>query len=254
MMLFVAVVKNSGIFEYIAIKSAKMSHGDPWKIMVAFTVITACLSAFLDNVTTVLLVGPMTITIARRLNTNPVPFLIMQILASNIGGTATLIGDPPNIMIGSAAGLNFLDFLGNTGVAVLIILIALVTVMRFIYKPKLFADQAAIQSVMELDEKKAIEDWSLLRKSIVMIVVVVIGFIFHSQLNIETATIALTAAAIMLLIGRQNIEYIISEVEWTTILFFVALFIVVGGMVETGIINQLAEFVIDITQDTHAQE
>ena len=248
MMLFVAVVKNSGIFEYIAIKSAKMSHGDPWKIMVAFTVITACLSAFLDNVTTVLLVGPMTITIARRLNTNPVPFLIMQILASNIGGTATLIGDPPNIMIGSAAGLNFLDFLGNTGVAVLIILIALVTVMRFIYKPKLFADQAAIQSVMELDEKKAIEDWSLLRKSIVMIVVVVIGFIFHSQLNIETATIALTAAAIMLLIGRQNIEYIISEVEWTTILFFVALFIVVGGMVETGIINQLAEFVIDITQ------
>ena len=248
MMLFVAVVKNSGIFEYIAIRSAKFAHGDPWKIMVTYIIITACLSAFLDNVTTVLLVGPMTITIARRLNVNPVPFLITQILASNIGGTATLIGDPPNIMIGSAADLDFMDFLTNTGVAVVFIMIAVVIVMRFVYKPKLFADNEAIQSVMELDEKKAIEDWPLLYKSVIMIVLVVIGFVFHSQLGIESATIALTAAAIMLVIGRQNIEYIISEVEWATILFFVALFIVVGGMVETGVINQLAQFVIDITQ------
>lgn len=247
MMLFVAVVKNSGIFEYIAIKAAKLAHGDPWKIMIAFILITAGLSAFLDNVTTVLLVGPMTITIARMLNVNPVPFLITQILASNIGGTATLIGDPPNIMIGSAAGLDFIDFLANTGVVVLFVIIGLVIVMRFIYKPKLSAGKEAIQSVMELDEKKAIEDWPLLYKSVVMMILVVIGFIFHSQIGIESATIALTAAAIMLLLGRQNIDYIISEVEWTTILFFVSLFIVVGGLVETGLIGQLAEFVINVT-------
>ena len=247
MMLFVAVVKNSGIFEYIAIKAAKLAHGDPWKIMIAFILITAGLSAFLDNVTTVLLVGPMTITIARMLNVNPVPFLITQILASNIGGTATLIGDPPNIMIGSAAGLDFIDFLANTGVVVLFVIIGLVIVMRFIYKPKLSAGKEAIQSVMELDEKKAIEDWPLLYKSVVMMILVVIGFIFHSQIGIESATIALTAAAIMLLLGRQNIDYIISEVEWTTIIFFVSLFIVVGGLVETGLIGQLAEFVINVT-------
>lgn len=247
MMIFVAVVKNSGIFEYIAIKAAKLAHGEPWKIMAAFMVITAFLSAFLDNVTTVLLVGPMTITIARMLQVNPVPFLMTQILASNIGGTATLIGDPPNIMIGSAAGLSFVDFLANTGVVVVIIMAVLVFSMRFVYGSKLHADGSAIKTVMELDENKAIEDRALLHKSIVVMVLVVLGFIFHSQLGIESATVALTAAAIMLMIGRQNVEYIISEVEWTTILFFAALFIVVGGLVETGVIGQLAKIVMDAT-------
>ena len=133
MMLFVAIVKNSGIFEYIAIKAAKLAKGNPWKIMMAFMLITACLSAFLDNVTTVLLVGPMTITIARMLKVNPVPFLMTQILASNVGGTATLIGDPPNIMIGSAAGLDFVDFLTNTGLVVVIIMIVMIVIMKFLY-------------------------------------------------------------------------------------------------------------------------
>ena len=247
MMLFVAVVKNSGMFEYIAIKAAKIAHGDPWKIMVAFILITAALSAFLDNVTTVLLVGPMTITIARILKVNPVPFLITQIIASNIGGTATLIGDPPNIMIGSAAGLDFMDFLCNTGVAVIFILLATVIMMRFIYKSQLSAEREAIEAVMELDENKAIEDRSLLHKSIVMIILVVIGFVFHGQIGLESATISLTAAAVMLLVGRQNIDYIISEVEWSTILFFTMLFVVVGGLVETGLIGQLANFVINTT-------
>lgn len=247
MMLFVAVVKNSGMFEYIAIKAAKLAHGDPWKIMVAFILITAGLSAFLDNVTTVLLVGPMTITIARILEVNPVPFLITQIMASNIGGTATLIGDPPNIMIGSAAGLDFMDFLCNTGLAVFFIIIATVIVMRFIYKPKLFAKKEAIEAVMELDENKAIVDKPLLHKSIIMIILVIIGFVFHGQIGIESATISLTAAAVMLLIGKQNIDYIISEVEWSTILFFTMLFVVVGGLVETGLIGQLASFVMDTT-------
>ena len=248
MMLFVAVVKNAGIFEYIAIKAAKLAHGNPWKIMVAFMVITAVLSAFLDNVTTVLLVGPMTITIARMLKVNPVPFLMTQILASNIGGTATLIGDPPNIMIGSAAGLDFIDFITNTGIVAVFVIAALVLIMKFVYKSKLAADAEAIKSVMELDENKAIEDKALLYKSIVVMILVVVGFMFHSQLGIESATVALTAAAIMLVIGKQNVDYIIGEVEWTTILFFAGLFIVVGGLDETGVIGQLAKLVIDMTK------
>ena len=248
MMLFVAVVKNSGIFEYIAIKAAKLAHGNPWKIMVAFMVITAVLSAIQDNVTTVLLVGPMTITIARMLKVNPVPFLMTQILASNIGGTATLIGDPPNIMIGSAAGLDFIDFITNTGIVAVFVIAALVLIMKFVYKSKLAADAEAIKSVMELDENKAIEDKALLYKSIVVMILVVVGFMFHSQLGIESATVALTAAAIMLVIGKQNVDYIIGEVEWTTILFFAGLFIVVGGLDETGVIGQLAKLVIDMTK------
>ena len=248
MMVFVAIVKNSGVFEYVSIKAAKIAHGDPWKIMVLFMLTTAILSAFLDNVTKVLLVGPMTITIARILKVNPVPFLLTQIFAANIGGTATLIGDPPNIMIGSAAGLDFMDFVANTGVVVVIIMIAMVVVMRFIYGRKMSSDAEAIQSVMDLDEEKAIEDRSLLYKSIVVMILVVFGFIFHSQIGFESATVALAAAAIMLVIGKQNVEYIVSEVEWSTILFFIFLFVVVGGLDETGVIGQLAQVVLNATE------
>ncbi len=246
MMLFVAVVKNSGLFEYIAIKAAKLAKGDPWKIMAAFIVITAFLSGFLDNVTTVLLVGPMTITIARMLKINPVPFLITQIFASNIGGTATLIGDPPNIMIGSAAGLTFIDFVANTGVVAIASIIVLLVIMRFLYGTKMKADAEAIESVAHLDESKAIADHGLLVKSVVMVVIVVFAFIFHSQIGVDTATIALTCAAVMMVIGRQNIDDVISEVEWSTILFFTMLFVVVGGMVETGVIGELANVVLNV--------
>ena len=248
MMLFVAVIKNSGVFEYIAIRAAKMAKGDPWKIMVAFILITAFLSAFLDNVTTVLLVGPMTITIARMLNINPVPFLITQIFAANIGGTSTLIGDPPNIMIGSATGLGFLDFVANTGIVAVVSIVVIIIIMRFLYKTKLMADAEAISAVSHLDENKAIEDQALLIKSLIMICLVVIGFIFHSQIGIESSTVALSAAAIIMVIGRQNIDYAIGEVEWPTILFFVALFIVVGGLDETGVIGQLANLVLSTTE------
>ena len=248
MMLFVAVVKNSGLFEYVAIKAAKMAKGDPWKIMVAFIIITAFLSGFLDNVTTVLLVGPMTITIARMLKINPVPFLLTQIFAANIGGTATLIGDPPNIMIGSAAGLTFLDFVANTGIVAIVSIIVLIIIMRFVYGSKLSADVEAIKSVAQLYETKAIEDHALLVKSIVMVIIVVFAFIFHSQIGMETATIALTCAAVMMVIGKQNIDHIVSEVEWSTILFFVALFTVVGGMVETGVIGELAHIILNTAE------
>ena len=248
MMLFVAVVKNSGIFEYIAIKAAKIAKGRPWPLMVLFALITAVLSAFLDNVTTVLLIGPMTLAITSMLRINPIPFFMTQIMASNIGGTATLIGDPPNIMIGSAAGLSFTDFITNTGVAVLFVLAATIVYFYFIYGRKLHVEPEAMDSILQLDENKAIKDRSLLIKSVVMILLVVFGFVFHSQLHLESCTIALTAAAVMLLIGRQDVEEIVAGVEWTTILFFTGLFIVVGGLQETGVIQILANGLMDLTE------
>lgn len=248
MMLFAAVVKNSGIFEYIAIKAAKIAKGRPWPLMVLFALITAVLSAFLDNVTTVLLIGPMTLAITSMLRINPIPFFMTQIMASNIGGTATLIGDPPNIMIGSAAGLSFTDFITNTGVAVLFVLAATIVCFYFIYGRKLHVEPEAMDSILQLDENKAIKDRSLLIKSVVMILLVVFGFVFHSQLHLESCTIALTAAAVMLLIGRQDVEEIVAGVEWTTILFFTGLFIVVGGLQETGVIQILANGLMDLTE------
>jgi Na+/H+ antiporter NhaD/arsenite permease-like protein len=249
MMLFVAVVKSSGLFEYIAIWSAKLTRGQPMAILAVFAVITALLSAFLDNVTTVLLIGPMTIAITQILEVNPVPFLLSQIMASNIGGTATLIGDPPNIMIGSAAGLSFADFIVNTGPVVLIILAVVVTIFFLMYRGNLHVESENMEKVLTLDEKLTIKDASLLRKSVIMIVLVVVGFIFHAQLGIESATVALTAAGVMLLIGGQDAEDVILGVEWSTILFFIGLFVVVGGLNSTGVIAMLANGMLELVGD-----
>lgn len=250
MMIFVSVVKASGMFEYIAIRSAKMAKGNPWRIMMLFMIVTAVLSAFLDNVTTVLLIGPMTISIAGILKINPVPMLLTQIFASNIGGTSTLIGDPPNIMIGSAAGFSFLDFILNTAPVVVIIMIVLILLFKFIYGRKFKVNSEAVAEIMALDEKKSISDMPLLIKSVVMMVLVVLGFIFHDLLKVESSVIALTAGTVMLLIGRQDVEEIIHEVEWSTIIFFTSLFVVVGGLVETGIISKLAHIVVEYTADS----
>lgn len=246
MMLFVAVVKCSGLFEYIAIQSAKLTRGQPLAILAVFTVITAVLSAFLDNVTTVLLIGPMTIAITQILEVNPIPYLLSQIMASNIGGTATLIGDPPNIMIGSAAGLGFTDFILNTGPVVVVILAVVLGIFFLLYRGNLHVEGENMEKVMSLNEKLAIKDASLLRKSVIMIVLVVIGFIFHAQLGIESATVALTAAGVMLLIGGQDAEDVILGVEWSTILFFIGLFVVVGGLNSTGVIAMLANGMLDL--------
>lgn len=249
MMLFVAVVKSSGLFEYIAIRSAKLTRGQPMAILAVFTVITALLSAFLDNVTTVLLIGPMTIAITQILEVNPVPFLFSQILASNVGGTATLIGDPPNIMIGSAAGLSFADFIVNTGPVVLVILAVFVGIFALMYRGGLHVESENMEKVMSLDEKLAIKNVSLLRKSVIMILLVVVGFVFHAQLGIESATVALTAAGVMLLIGGQDAEDVILGVEWSTILFFIGLFVVVGGLNSTGVISMLANAMLGLVGD-----
>lgn len=247
MMIFVAIVRRSGMFEYIAVRAAKAVHGDPWKIMVAFTLITALLSAILDNVTTVLLVGPMSIAIARMLKIDPVPFLMGQILASNVGGTATLIGDPPNIMIGSAAHLSFMDFLDNTGFAVLFILVVLILLMKIVYEKKIELGTVDTGAIEKLDPSKSITNRALMKKGIIVLICVIVGFMFHDKLGIESSVIALTAAAVMLIIGREDVNEAIQDVEWTTILFFMSLFVVVGGLTETGIIKELASKIINAT-------
>lgn len=247
MMIFVAIVRRSGMFEYIAVRAAKAVHGDPWKIMVAFTLITAVLSSILDNVTTVLLVGPMSIAIARMLKIDPVPFLMGQILASNVGGTATLIGDPPNIMIGSAAHLSFMDFLENTGFAVLFILVVLILLMKIVYEKKIELGTVDTGAIEKLDPSKSITNRALMKKGIIVLICVIVGFMFHDKLGIESSVIALTAAAVMLIIGREDVNEAIQDVEWTTILFFMSLFVVVGGLTETGIIKELASKIIDAT-------
>lgn len=248
MMMFVGVVKASGIFEFTAIKAAKIAKGDPWLIMVIFTLITAVLSALLDNVTTVLLIGPVTYTVCRLLlDINPIPFFITEVMASNIGGTATLIGDPPNIMIGSAANLTFMDFIVYDTPAVLIMMVACMVVFYFLFGRQLHVTDDKKAAVMELSEKDAIQDPVLFKKSVVMIVLVVIAFVSHSTLNIEPCVIALTAAAVMLLISGADLEKTILTVEWSTIGFFAGLFIVVGGMVETGVVGMLAQALIDVT-------
>lgn len=247
MMLFVSVVKTSGLFEFAAIKSAKIAKGDPWKIMIAFCLITAVLSALLDNVTTVLLVGPMTIVVCDLLEINPIPYFLTEIMSSNIGGTATLIGDPPNIMIGSAANLSFFDFVAVDTPAVIIIMAASIVLFKFMYGRKMAVTPENAQKVIALEPNDYIRDLKLFKQSIVMIVLVAIFFFLHGTLHLESSVIALSAACIMLLISRADIEECVFSVEWTTIGFFCALFMVVGGLADTGVITMLANWIVDIT-------
>ncbi len=247
MMIFVAVVKNSGIFEYLAIRAAKIAKGNPWLIMVLFVLITAVLSAFLDNVTTVLLIGPVTYTVCKMLEVNPIPFFLTEIIASNVGGTATLIGDPPNIMIGSATGLTFFDFLANDGPAVLVILAVCIAIFYVMYGRNMGASQEKRDHVMAMHAHEAIKDQGLFKKSVVMIFLVAFAFVVHGALDIEPSVVALAAAAIMLIIGRADVEHTLMDVEWATIGFFAGLFVVVGGLAETGVIEMMAYALIDAT-------
>ena len=243
MMLFVSVVKLSGVFEFLAIKCARLAKGDPWKIMLLFVLLTAVLSAFLDNVTTVLLIGPMTLTVCKLLDVNPIPFFMTEILASNIGGTATLIGDPPNIMIGSAAGYSFFDFILYDAPAVAIILVAFYA----LYGRKMNVDDEHKARIMELDEHAQIKNRRLLKQSVVMTALVVVGFMAHGALGLESCIIALGAAGIIMLISGESIEEALSNVEWTTLSFFAGLFVIVGALAETGVIGMLANGLIDAT-------
>ncbi len=248
MMIIVGIVKETGVFEYLAIYAAKKVKGDPWKILLSLCVITAITSAFLDNVTTVLLIVPMTFVITKTLDIDPIPFLIPEILASNIGGTATLIGDPPNIMIGSQVGLSFMDFVVNLGPISIVVFIVTFAVLKIIYKNKFDVSEDRKQKIMKLDEKVCIKDHSLLKKSLFVLGLVLLGFFTHSLIGYEPSLIALTGAALLLLLSGSSVEDALHSVEWPTIFFFAALFVLVGALREAGLIDLLAEEVIAITE------
>ncbi|MDA3811491.1 MAG: ArsB/NhaD family transporter [Spirochaetaceae bacterium] len=248
MMVIVGITKKSGLFQYIAIKSAKLVNGDPVKILILFSLITALLSALLDNVTTVLILTPVIILISVELGLNPIPFIISSALASNIGGMATLIGDPPNIMIGSAAHLGFIDFIVNLGPLVLILLISHIIMILFFFKKQMNVSMERRARIMEFDENASITDKVLLIKSLSVLFLVLFLFILHGVISLQPSTVALGGAALlMLLAGGDEVEEYFHEVEWSTIFFFIGLFIMVGGLVELGVINFLAEKFLKFT-------
>jgi len=247
MMIIVMIMRRTGVFEYLGIKMVKASGANPFKLLVLVCITTGVLSALLDNVTTILLILPIVLSVTEELKVSPIPFIISAIFASNAGGTATLIGDPPNIMIGSQTGLNFVDFLINDAVIAFPILFLTSFLFAFIYRKSLVADPALKEKVMTLDENAAIKDSRLLRKCLGVFVLVILGFLFHGALHFESSTIALTGAVILLFVSGINSELVLIEVEWKTIFFFSGLFILVGGIEETGVIAMMAKGVIEMT-------
>ena len=252
MMIIVAITGQTGVFNYIAIYAAKVAKGEPKRILIILALITAVCSAFLDNVTTVLLIVPVTISITKKLKVDPIPFLITQIIASNIGGTATLIGDPPNIMIGSAVKeLTFLAFIQNLAPIAVINLIVVVGILSFLYRKKLMAQDSLKAEIMKLEPEAEIKDRRLLKKSLGILMLTLLGFFMHQSLNLESSTIALTGGFLLLAtVGKKHnfIESVLEKIECGTIFFFIGLFIAVGALIETGIIKQIALYCFEITK------
>lgn len=252
MMIMVNITSETGLFNYLAIWAAKKVKANPVKLLVALSALTAVCSAFLDNVTTVLLTVPVTFSITAQLKIPVQPFLIAQIMSSNIGGTATLIGDPPNIMIGSAVPeMDFMAFLTNLGDICIVIFAITIAIIIAIYHKKLHTTTALQEQVMGMNEKEELKDTLLLKKCLTVLFLTIITFMFHAQLGLESATVALAGASLLMLITvsrrEKRIANILSRLEWLAIFFFVGLFILVGGLVETGVIKAMAAEAIKIT-------
>ncbi len=256
MMVIVAITRRCGVFQFVAVWSAKKVQARPWGILVMLSIVTAVFSALLDNVTTVLLIAPVTLLITEELKVNPYPFLFAEIFASNIGGTATLIGDPPNIMIGSAVGLSFNDFVVNLAPITPFILVLTLIIIYFIWGRSMRASPENRRRVMDFNELEAITDVRLLKQSLAVLALVILGFVMAHPLHLEPATIAMFGAALLLLLSNlpnnaeeqsENVHHTFGEVEWVTIFFFVGLFIVVHGIEHAGLLNILADKVLQLT-------
>ena len=232
MMIIVSVLRQTGVFEYIAIWSAKRAKGSPLRIMILLVLVTAVASALLDNVTTVLLIAPVTLLVCDRLAINPAPFLMAEVFASNIGGAATLVGDPPNIIIASRAGLSFNDFLVHMAPIVIVVMVVFVAMLPRLFRGSFDVDPERVADVMSLEEREAIRDPRLLVKCGVVLVLVFTAFIAHSVLHIAPSIVALLGAGILVLISRLERSDYLSSVEWETLLFFAGLFIMVGALVQ----------------------
>ncbi|MBE3075899.1 MAG: ArsB/NhaD family transporter, partial [Actinobacteria bacterium] len=241
MMIIVSVLKQTGVFDYLAIWAAKRARGRPFPVMVMLIVITAVASALLDNVTTVLLIAPVTLLVCERLGVPPVPFLIAEAMASNIGGTATLIGDPPNIIVASHSGLSFNDFAANLGPIVLILLVVFIALSRIMFRSAFTYDEQRAAAVMELDESDMIRDRGLLLRCGTILCAVAAGFIAHSALHIEPSLVALLGAGALVAVSKLDPPEFLEEVEWPTLVFFMGLFIMVGALVQVGVIESLGQ-------------
>ncbi len=247
MMTLAAILRRTGFFQWLAIRSVKVAGGEPYRLLVVLSLVCAALSALLDNVTTVVLIAPVTLYIASVLRVSPVPFLISEILAANIGGTATLIGDPPNILIGSAAGLGFTEFLTNMAPIALAILVVFVGLTRVLFGRDLRVHDDAREAVLALDEAEVLTEPRLLRLSLSVIGATIAGFVVAAPLGLEAGTIALFGAAVLLLLSGLEVESVLRDVEWPTLFFFVGLFMLVEAVVQVGIIDAVASALIDLT-------
>ncbi|MBE3113732.1 MAG: ArsB/NhaD family transporter, partial [Actinobacteria bacterium] len=249
MMVMVSIIKRTGLFQYLAIKISKLAHGNIFYLLFFLSITTGILSSILDNVTTVILIIPITLAICENLEISPIPMVLSEIFASNIGGTATLIGDPPNIIIGSAAHLSFMDFIINLAPFVLILLILLPFFVRLFYKKEMSQNvEEAWGRVEKFDEKKAVEDPVLLKKSILVFLLTISIFVFHHNLGLEAATVALAGATLLLLVSNIDPAETFLEVEWSTLFFFIGLFIVIAGVEKVGIIQWLSNKIITLTK------
>ena len=246
MMIIVSIATRSGMFNWIANELLRLTKGHPKLVLFTLGVFTAITSAFLDNVTTVILIMPVTFFIAKQLDINPLPFLITEIFASNIGGTATLIGDPPNIIIGSAAGLSFMVFLKELTGVVSVILMVVVLLMMFMFRKSLKATPEKMAVVANLDNSKTITDYPLLIRSAIVLVLVILGFVLHDVTHIETCVTAMLGASVLLLFEKP--KDILCDVEWNTIFFFIGLFIIIGGLEASGGIALMAQWILKVTQ------
>ena len=248
MMMIVAVVKKTGMFEAFAIWAVKLTQGRSLLLMLMFAFLTAISAAFLDVVTAVLLIAPITISLTKFLRLNAYPFLIMGILASNIGGTGTMVGDPPNVMIGSAVGLTFMDFVTNTGPIAMFVLLLCVPTLLLVFRKELKHEPFEKSLLDKLDPKKQIADWRLFHISLTVLVLTVFGFAIHNLIGFETATIALTGAIAMMVFTGETPEEALSGVDWSTIFFFIGLFVLVGGIEAAGVIGWVAKWAVEQTQ------
>lgn len=250
MMIIVNIATKSGMFNWVANEMLKATKGHPKMILFALAAFTAIVSAFLDNVTTVILIMPVTFVIAEKLDINPVPFLITEFVASNIGGTATLIGDPPNIIIGSAAGFSFMDFLNELTGIVAVIFLVVVSIMLFIYRKQMVATPERMAEVAQLDNSKTITDKNLMIRSLVVLFLVILGFVTHDITHIQTCVCAMLGASVLLLFEKPT--KILESVEWTTIFFFIGLFIIIGGLEASGGIAVMAKWLLNVTHGSES--
>jgi Na+/H+ antiporter NhaD/arsenite permease-like protein len=249
MMIIANTLGKTGAFQWLAIRAAKLAKGNPIRVLLFMAVITAVASAFLDNVSTVVLMAPLSIFVASILQVSPVPFLLTLIMASNIGGTATLIGDPPNIIIGSGADLDFLDFLAHLAPVILLILAVFLVLVFFLFRRQLQTRPELEHRIMELDESEVLTDRGLLYKSLIILALVIVGFLLHGAFDYELATVALAGATTLIIVGRQHPREALLEVEWPTIFFFVGLFMVVGGVEEAGLLADIGQRIADASGD-----